>query len=76
MNPKEAIEILTVLYTQLYNPWTGKKKTLSAKKYDNIYEQYLNMDQAYEYSLDEEERPEYGQEELNDLLDDVCAALA
>lgn len=76
MPPKEAIKELTGLYAQLYNPVTGRKKALSPKKYNKAYELYEELEKQYEYDLGEESRPEYGDDERTDLLDDVCAALA
>lgn len=72
---EDKIGVLEGLYAQLYHPITGRKKALSAKKYDAIFESYVELEKEYEFSLGEEERPEYGQEEYHDLLDDVCAAL-
>jgi len=75
MRLKEAITDLNKSYAQLYDPITGRKKALSAKKYNDIYELYEELEKQYEFDLGEEKRPEYGADELNDLLDDVCAAL-
>ena len=72
----EDKKTLEGLLTQLYSPTTGKKLALSQKKYDAIYEQYEEIEKRYEADLDGEERPEYGMDELNDLLDDVCVGLA
>jgi len=73
-NIKEERETLERLLAQLYTPIRGRKRTLSAKKYNEIYEQYEEIDKHYE--LDGEERPGYGLDDFNDLLDDVCAGLA
>ena len=75
MTRDEAIEDLRGFYAQLYDPFTGRKMALSAKKYDAIYDGYEEIDKDYEFSLGEEECPEYGEDELNDLLDEVGAAL-
>lgn len=75
MTIDEAIGTLEGLYAQLYDSITGRKKALSAKRYNAIYESYEELEKEYEYGLGEEERPEYGQDDLNDFLDDVCAAL-
>jgi len=76
MTRGEAVKVLEEVYAQLYDPITGKKKALSAKKYNELYELYEEQEKKYEFELGEEKRPEYGENELNDLLDDICAALA
>ena len=76
MTLTKAIEVLQGIYDQLYDPITGRKKALSAKKYNDIYGLYEEQEKRYEFELSQEERPEYGLDERNDFLDDICAALA
>jgi len=75
MTIHQDIRVLEGLYAQLYDPITGQKRALGEKRRNAIYEVYEELDGKYEFSLGEEERPEYGLDELNDLLDDVGAAL-
>ncbi len=76
MPSNEALEVLQGVYDQIYDRITGRKKALSAKKYETLYELYEEQEKKYVYGLGGEAKPEYGQDALNDLLDDVCTALA
>jgi len=76
MTLNEATEEAEKLLAQLYDPISGKKKALSAKKYERIYEKYRDLEEVYQYNLGEEMQPEYGGDELTDLLEDICGALA
>ena len=75
MTRKEAIEKLKWIYDQIYSPTSGKKQPLSRHRYQQLYELYEEEENRYQDELGEESPPQYGQDELNDLLDDVCAAL-
>lgn len=65
MRSTEKIELLEGLLQRLYKDnGRGKKKRLGAKQYKNIYEQYLEVETGEEQS-----------DEVEELLDGVCAAL-
>ena len=76
MYTNDAIATLESIYNQIYSKITGKKISLSQAKYDRLYELYDEEERKYQFALGEETQPEYGEDELNDLLDDVCAGLA
>ena len=76
MSTNDAIATLESIYNQIYSKITGKKFSLSRAKYDRLYELYDEEERKYQFALGEETQPEYGEDELNDLLDDVCAGLA
>lgn len=65
MTNTEKIENLENLLKRLYkDDGRGKKRTLSKKQYKDIYEQYLEV-----------ETGEAQSDEVEELLNDVCAAL-
>ena len=76
MYTNDAIATLESIYNQIYSKITSKKISLSQAKYDRLYELYDEEERKYQFALGEETQPEYGEDELNDLLDDVCAGLA
>jgi len=76
MSTKEMIEKLQSILDKIYDPITGKKRCLSPHRYEQIYEIYEDLEKRYQYALGEERPPEYGEDDLYDLLDDVCAGLA
>ena len=76
MTIREFEQMLHCILNQIYSPTTGKKLSLSERKYNQLYELYDEEEREYQFALGEETQPEYGEDELNDLLDDVCAGLA